>query len=507
MLAREAARGDTAMAGAPARTLVVITIEHLPARALGCYGNTTARTPHLDALARHGARFEHCTVASPLCVPSRVAFFTGRYSSNTGCRDNTRLLPDSEEHHLPGLLRDAGYRCGLFGKNHCFPDPRAAGFSDVMDEFNARRAQRQAYGAELPGPANPIDPDLLAQQTRRFRWGEHPRPIWYGGTYPFAAAESPARQNVNNALRFLETCDDEPAFLWVSFSDPHPPYRAPHPYDVLFDADQMELPVRPDDELANKPYVQQVYYHGGWLQLMDDAQLRQSTAYYHGMVSYVDDCLGHLFDGMRDLGRWDDATIFATGDHGEYLGEHGLIRKSAAFYDCLVQVPLIVHGLPGADAGEVLPLLIEQTDVYPTILQRAGIAAPGGIQGRSISDVLTGSAPARESTYAEVGSSQPLPPGGSKAELAALLAGVSRDEPLENLPLVESGTFFLSRGRMIRTQDWKYAHYVGDKPELYDLRSDPGELDNLAGMPEHREKEEELRRRLLERAITAADPR
>ena len=451
------------MAGAPARTLVVITIEHLPARALGCYGNTTARTPHLDALARHGARFEHCTVASPLCVPSRVAFFTGRYSSNTGCRDNTRLLPDSEEHHLPGLLRDAGYRCGLFGKNHCFPDPRAAGFSDVMDEFDARRAQRQAYGAELPGPANPIDPDLLAQQTRRFRWGEHPRPIWYGGTYPFAAAESPARQNVNNALRFLETCDDEPAFLWVSFSDPHPPYRAPHQYDVLFDADQMELPVRPDDELANKPYVQQVYYHGGWLQLMDDAQLRQSTAYYHGMVSYVD--------------------------------------------DCLVQVPLIVHGLPGADEGEVLPLLIEQTDVYPTILQRAGIAAPGGIQGRSISDVLTGSASARESTYAEVGSSQPLPPGGSKAELGALLAGVSRDEPLENLPLVESGTFFLSRGRMIRTQDWKYAHYVGDKPELYDLRSDPGELHNLAGMPEHREKEEELRRRLLERAITAADPR
>ena len=495
------------MAGAPARTLVVITIEHLPARALGCYGNTTARTPHLDALARHGARFEYCTVASPLCVPSRVAFFTGRYSSNTGCRDNTRLLPDSEEHHLPGLLRDAGYRCGLFGKNHCFPDPRAAGFSDVMDEFDARRAQRQAYGAELPGPANPIDPDLLAQQTRRFRWGEHPRPIWYGGTYPFAAAESPARQNVNNALRFLETCDDEPVFLWVSFSDPHPPYRAPHQYDVLFDADQMELPVRPDDELANKPYVQQVYYHGGWLQLMDDAQLRQTTAYYHGMVSYVDDCLGHLFDGMRDFGRWDDATIFATGDHGEYLGEHGLIRKSAAFYDCLVQVPLIVHGLPGADEGEVLPLLIEQTDVYPTILQRAGIAAPSGIQGRSISDVLTGSASARESTYAEVGSSQPLPPGGSKAELGALLAGVSRDEPLENLPLVESGTFFLSRGRMIRTQDWKYAHYVGDKPELYDLRSDPGELHNLAGMPEHREKEEELRRRLLERAITAADPR
>ena len=106
-----------------------------------------------------------------------------------------------------------------------------------------------------------------------------------------------------------------------------------------------------------------------------------------------------------------------------------------------------------------------------------------------------------------MGSRQPLPEGGPEAELAALKAGVSREEPIDELPLVESGTFFLSRGRMVRTEDWKYAHYVNDRPELYDLRADPGELVNLAGQPAYREQEEALRRRLLERMIEAGDPR
>ena len=121
--------------------------------------------------------------------------------------------------------------------------------------------------------------------------------------------------------------------------------------------------------------------------------------------------------------------------------------------------------------------------------------------------VLRGETPPRQSTYAEVGSNQPLPPGGPRAELDLLLAGVSREGDISKLPLVESGTFFLSRGRMIRNGRWKYAHYVEDRPELYDLDTDPWELSNLAGSMQHRTEEEELRRQLLERVIEAGDPR
>ena len=487
--------------------IILITIEHLSVRGLGCYGNTIARTPHLDELAAAGTRFEHCTVPSPLCVPSRVSFFTGRYPSITGCRDNTLLMPEKETGHLPGLLKEAGYVCGLFGKDHCFPDAKAAGFQEVHNETGVRLALREEFGRPWPEPPKAIDPNVLAAQVRRFRWGEYPRPIWYGGSYPVEAARTPARLNADRALDFLKRHRAEPTFTWLSFSDPHPPYRSPEPYCSMYRPEDMPLPERPPQELQSKPFVQQVYYHGGWMRLMDDEQLRQALAFYYGSLSFVDACVGVLIEGLKREGIWDDTVIIATGDHGDYLGEHGLIRKTANFYDCLVQVPLIARGLPGTAPGQTSFLQTEQIDLYPALLQAAGIGIPAGVQGRSITDVLAGRLPARESTYAEVGSRQPRPPGGAKAELDALKAGINREEALEALPLVESGTFFLSSGRMIRTDSWKYAHYVDDRPELYDLDMDPLELQNLAGREEYREKEEELRRALLERTIEAGDPR
>ena len=249
-----------------------------------------------------------------------------------------------------------------------------------------------------------------------------------------------------------------------------------------------------------------MYYHGGWHHLMDEAQTRMAAALYYGALAYVDDCLGMLFEALRAEGRLEETVVVVHADHGEFLGEHGLSRKCAAFYDCLVRVPLIVHGIPELPAGgSEAP--VELVDVFPTLLQAAGVEVPEQISGRSLTDVAAGRAAAREDSYAEVGSLQPLPAGGVRAALRDALDGVSYDRPQEQLPLVESGTFFLSRGRMIRTPEWKYAHYVDDAAELYDLRNDPWELENLAGRPEHREREEALRIRLLERAIVAGDPR
>ncbi|MBI3970190.1 MAG: sulfatase-like hydrolase/transferase [Chloroflexi bacterium] len=486
--------------------ILMVTIEHLPARHLGCYGNPVVRTPHLDRLATEGALFEHATVASPLCVPSRTAMFTGRYPSTTGCRDNTLLLPPHEV-HLPGLLSQAGYVCGLFGKNHCFPEPLAAGFTVAAEEGPLRARQRAAWGQAWPPPPVPIDPAVLAVQPRRFKWGEHPLPLWSGGRYPIPAEQAPPRANVDQALAFLSERRDSPAFTWLSFADPHPPFRPPAPYDSLYRPEALPLPPRVPDELARKPAVQQVYYFGGWHYLMDDAQVRMATALYNGALTYIDDCLGVLFDALRAQGRLDDTVILVSGDHGEFLGEHGLSRKCAAFYDCLVQVPLLVRGLPGAAPGTRYALPVELVDIFPTLLAVAGSAAPPRVHGQDLATTLAGRIPPREASFCEVGSRQPLAPGALQAALRDALAGVSYDRPLEELPLVESGTFFLSRGRMIRTPEWKYAHYVDDTPELYNLRADPWELENLAGRPEHRDIEQRLRTQLLERTIAAGDPR
>jgi arylsulfatase A-like enzyme len=489
-------------------SILLVTIEHLPARALGCYGNPIAPTPHLDRLAAEGTRFTHATVASPLCVPSRTSLFTGRYPSQTGCRDNTRLLAPQEV-HLPGLLREAGYVCGLFGKNHCFAEPAAAGFVEVVGEERLRARQQAAWGQPWPDPPIPIDPAVLAAQPRRFRWGEHPLPIWSGGRYPAPADEAPARANVDGALAFIRRHRPTPTFTWLSFADPHPPFRPPAPYDTRYPPETMPLPPRRPGELETKPAVQQVYYYGAWHYLMDDAQVRMASSLYYGALAYVDHCLGLLFDALRADGLLDEMIIVVHGDHGEFLGEHGLSRKCAAFYDCLIQSPLVVRGLPALSPGAVSDIQVELVDLFPTLLQVAGVAAPASspINGRSLLDVLAGRAPARDCTYAEAGSRQPRPSGGPRAALRDALAGVSSDRPLQELPLVESGTFFLTRGRMLRTAQWKYCHYVDDTAELYDLRADPWELTNLAGHPAYREQEEALRRRLLERTIEAGDPR
>ena len=485
--------------------IVLITIEHLPARLMGCYGHSVDATPHLDRLAADSHVFRHATVASPLCAPSRIAMFSGKYSSLTGGRDNTAHMPDHER-HLPGLLTEAGYDCGLFGKNHCFADPAAAGFVEVHAEDEVRSRLRREWGKPYPPPPISIDSDVLAAQPRRFRWGEHPLPIWSGGPYPYPPEEAPARTNVDAALAFLKSHRERPTFSWISFFDPHPPFRPPAPFDTRFDPAQLPLPPRRPGELETKPAVQQVYYHGGWHHLMDEAQTRMAMALYYGALAYVDDCLGRLFDALRDDGRLENTVVVVHADHGEFLGEHGMSRKCAAFYDCLVQVPLIVHGIPDLPTGSS-EAPVELVDLFPTLLQAAGLDAPAHINGQSLIDVAAGRTPAREDSYAEVGSLQPLPPGGPRAALQDALAGVSYDAPLSELPLVESGTFFLSRGRMIRTPEWKYAHYVDDISELYDLRNDPWELNNLAGKPEHRTQEESLRTRLLERSIKASDPR
>jgi arylsulfatase A-like enzyme len=432
--------------------------------------------------------------------------FTGRYPSVTGYRDNTAILP-AHEVHLPGLLHEAGYVCGLFGKNHCVAEPLAAGFAEAVDESPVRTRQRRAWNKPWPAPPVPIDPAVLAAQPRRFRWGEHPLPIWSGGPYPFPAAEAPARANVDGALSFLERHRGTATFTWLSFSDPHPPFRPPEEYGALYPPAALPPSEVVPGELEQKPAVQQVYYYGAWHYLMDETQRRMAASLYYQTLRYVDDCLSILFDALRHSGQLDELVVVVHGDHGEFLGAHGLSRKCAAFYDCLVQSPLLVRGLPSLAAGSRSDLQVELVDLFPTLLEVAGVPVPPRINGRSLLPILAGDAPPRDSTYAEVGSRQPLPPGGPQAALRDALAGVSYDVPLEQLPLVESGTFFLSRGRMLRTPEWKYAHYVDDTPELYDLRADPQEVVNLAGHPEYREVEERLRRRLLERAIAAGDPR
>lgn len=463
----------------------MITLEHTSVRSLGCYGNEEVKTPAIDRLAADSTVVSNCTVPCPLCVPSRVAFFSGRYPSATGSRQNEVLI-NPDEVHLVGLLAQAGYRCGLVGKNHCFTDIEKAGFSYHRPENRGRYGRRTAAaaGTELPPPVKPVDPALIAARQQRYNWSEYPRPLWGGGPLPAAPEEASSYMNVQNALAFLREPGDAPKFLWLSFTDPHPPYRCPPPYDRMYDPSALSVPPLPADESAY-PQVLQFYRREGCFDLFDEEQRRQTKAYYYGMLSYVDFCLGLFFDELRRHSLLEQTAILLTGDHGDFMGERGLVRKCGTFYDCLVQVPLILHGWPGIKPGRV-DMPVSSLDCMPALLSLAGIDEPPGIQGRNLIHMLQGKLPARRATYGEIGGFTPPSEAAGRG--------------------LEGHTFYYGHSRMLRTNRYKYICHLDDEDELYDLAVDPLELENLIHRPELTDVLAELRYQMLLESIKAEDP-
>lgn len=464
--------------------IVVITLEHTSFRSLGCYGNEDVRTPSIDSFARESLVFETCVVPCPLCVPSRAAFFSGRYPSVTTSRQNGVLLNPAEL-NLPTLLAEDGYRCGLFGKNHCFVDSKKTGFIEDRPEQPLRRAIARGHGGPFAKPPKPIDPDLIAARQSTFTWSEYPRPIWGCGPYPAEPEEAATWGNVEGAIEFLAQAGGQPSFVWLSFQDPHPPYRCPSPYDQMYDPASLQLPPLPQDGTASFSEVLQFFYREGCFELFDEEQRRQTMAYFYGSLSYVDWCVGQFVQELDRLGLSENTGIVLTGDHGDFMGERGLVRKCAAFYDCLVRVPLIVRGLPGIRAGRS-ELLASSIDVMPTLLEVAGIAKPDGVQGRSLLSTLEGRLPQREALYGELGGFVTSPP--------------ERGEGLEKF------TFGLGQSRMLRTNRYKYVYHASDSDELYDLENDPWELVNIAAEPGNAELLADLRLRLLRECVEAEDP-
>ncbi|MDQ4099529.1 MAG: sulfatase-like hydrolase/transferase [Chloroflexota bacterium] len=451
---------------------------------LGLYGNPVVRTPALEQLAARGVLFDHAFVPYPVCVPSRVSFFTGRYPRAHGSRANPILMEPSEV-HLPGLLKERGYRLGLVGKNHCFRPEQLAAF----DEF---------YEVSHRGPVQPSD-DPEIEGAKAFQ----SQPWLLNG--PCASAVNPFPPEKcgtaligERATRFIRESRDQPFFLWVSIADPHTPFQVPEPYASLYTPAEAILP--PKDDLCGKPERQRIARHMFGMDDVEEDVLRRAIAIYWGMVRFVDDQVKRLLDTLEETGLLEDTLIIFTTDHGEYLGEHGLIRKSNALYDCLVRVPLLVSWPSVVRAGERRSELVETVGVMPTILDLLGWPIPAGVQGQTFASLLRGDGGyAREAVFAEVGF-EGQPAGWD--ELRDIPSG-----PLDGrfFPWGARGEAWQGRGKMGRTHDWKLVRYETGEGELYDLRADPYELRNRIDDPACEPVVRDLEGRLLRWLIATED--
>lgn len=476
--------------------ILVVMADQMKATASHLYGNSFCRTPALEQLAREGVLFQHAFTPHPLCVPARVSFWTGQYSHAHGARRNETLMPAAATHAF-AIWKEAGYHTGLIGKNHCFEQPGDLALFDTWCEVGH-------YGLPPGRPSRgmawfrPEEAIAAAHMVRRNMPRQSQR-FGYAATH-FPLEDYSTGLVAGQTVRFLEQHRQEPFALWVSFPDPHTPYETPAQYAAMFPPGKIELPPWREAEFDETAAERnRVLYRMLGLEADPLEEIYNVLAVYYGMVRFLDDGVKQILDALDQFGLRENTIVVFCADHGDFAGEHRMIRKGGLFYDCLTRVPLILSWPGHLPAGRIDDSLVNLVDVVPTLFQLQGLSRPRSIQGQPLPTVTP--ALPREAAFAEYGAGGPpfrlsdldaLPePYGLKASKASLQWREAE-----------------GRRKMVRTRAWKYVHDpLGDRDELYHLEQDPWELVNVINNPAYSDVIAELRFKLLDWTILTEDSR
>ena len=443
----------------PKQNILILMADQMTPFALSAYGHHVTKTPNMDALAARGVVFDSAYCASPLCAPSRFSFLSGKLPSAIGAYDNAAEFP-SQTLTFAHYLRAEGYRTILSGKMHfCGPD-QLHGFEE--------RLTTDIYPADFGWTPN---------------WDDfETRPSWYHNMSSVTEAGLCVRTNqldFDDEVTFAAEreiydkargIDPRPLLLVASLSHPHDPFAISERYWNLYRDDEIDMPgpaIPPRQLDPHSRRLRHVYAMDSEPVTME--QIRAARRAYYGEISYVDDNLGRLTRALRECRLADDTIVIFLGDHGEMLGERGLWYKMS-FFEGSARVPLIV-GAPGRWAPRRVTSSVSLLDVTPTLIDLAGgdsSALGETIDGRSL--------------------------------VPHLETGEGRDEAIGE---------YLAEGAvapivMIRRRNHKFIHSPGDPDQLYDLKRDPGERENLAARAEEAERADEFRREVARRWNLAA---
>ena len=423
------------LAGARAErpNIVFILVDDLRFDELHCTGHPFAETPHADRLAREGANFRNAFATTPLCSPSRASFLTGTYAHANGVVDN--VARDAHSHRLvtwPRLLQDSGYATAFLGKWHMGNDdsPRPG-----FDRWVSFRGQGECNDPPLNIDGNVVATkgyvtDILTDHAVAFIEQPHDKPFCL---YMAHKAVHPNVQQNNDGSINLATVDDADAFIAAQrhrnlYEGRTPPRRGnylrpPKGKPALARALEGVEPLGPQTATSDKAILN---------------RLRMAKA--------VDDSLGRVLAALEKTGQLDRTLVVFTSDHGYFYGEHCLGPERRLAYEETIRIPLLVRYPRRFAAGSRPDKLVLSVDVAATALALAGVAAPTTFHGRPL-----WAAPQRDAVLIEYFSDRVFPRVRSMGYSA------------------------------IRTKRWKYIHYreLPDADELYDLRADPFELENV----------------------------
>ena len=457
----------------PPNVLLLMSDQHKP-RALGVDGDPMARTPHLDALARSGVRFDSAYCSNPVCVPSRASLLTGLYTHNHRAYNNATPWPfeiDTIAHHF----RRAGYMTGLIGKMH-FVDAQTHGFDyrlDFNDWWQYLGPKTKLYAEELGRPNSGSgmpqidslwqdagDPWKGVRELDARKGSVH-----VGRVSKLAEADHFESFVARESVRFLRNHGQRPFFLIGSFLKPHDPFMPAERFAAMYRPEEMRLPRtwgKVDLNAVPREIRNSIQNNRPTPELaaQDAAKLR--IALYYANLAQMDDALGRVLAALRELNLENDTIVVYTTDHGEMLGEHGLWQKFV-FYESSVGVPLIFR-VPGTRTpGARCAAHVSQVDVLPALAELCGVSLSGKLDGASLASLLR--------------------------------------EPAQRADRTVFAEFALRTPNakyMVRRGPWKYSYYVSDMPELYNLAEDPGEMRNLALSAGHKGTLDQMHQTLLD---------
>lgn len=416
--------------------LVIMSDEH-QARAMGCAGHPLVKTPHLDALAARGTRFSNAYTPSPICVPARASFATGKYPHQTRLWDNAMPYDGS----IPGwghALQKAGVPVESIGKLHYRAEEDPAGFD------TEHLPMMVAGGVGMVWASIRKEDERVVGKGRML--GEYIGPGHSKYTEYDAAVTSRTREWL--AERAASE-DARPWCLYVGLVAPHFPLVVPQEYYDLYPLEDLPEPkLHPRDGYIRHDWVEkQNSFMDSEAKFKNETERKCAIASYLGLCTWLDHNVGEILAALKASGFDENTTVVYTSDHGDNLGARGLWGKSNLYQES-VTVPMIMAG-PDIPVG-VCETPVSLLDLSCTLASHFG-----------------------QSIEAEQGT----------APLDVILRD---DDDPERVIFSEyhaagavSGAFMLRKGR------WKYHHYVGFPPELFDLETDPEELQNLAGRADY----------------------
>jgi arylsulfatase A-like enzyme len=475
---------------------------------VGFMGNDVVRTPALDGLAARSTVFENTWVSNPVCMPNRSTIMTGRMPTAHGVIFNDRSL-DWNANTFVRQLRAAGYRTGLLGKSHLQHGMSRNSVVEIDQEPVVRSPypdgwdQIEEFERYLDDPSELDDPDdfygfdhielaidhgarltghhlrwalerggkldeLLVPYSgdspaldRSERWWQIYRPTYGPELHSTSFVTERTIAFINDAV-----AQDRPWFAYASFPDPHHPMAGPGEWYDRHAAADMELPSTIDDPMENGlGHLKAIQKLGpadqrGWVQAFgagDKELVKEAIAGTYGVVEMIDDGVARILHAVEAAGQTEDTIVVFTSDHGDMMGDHGLMMKGFMPYRGTQQVPLAIAA-PGKAPGRSSSLA-SSIDLGPTILDLCGLAEFDGMQGRSLTPMLDDpSVTVRDHVLVE------------------------DDCP----PRLAAGRRLPEKSRTVVTPGLRFTRNSRGEELLFDTVADPDELDNLAAADDTR---------------------